>query len=100
MTSKNEAAGVWVRVSTGGQDEAQQVPSIESHCFSHGYVIVRRYELNDKSASKGEQQEKLDEMLADMRDGTIKVLVGWRSNRLERRGPEAVFRLKRQVTDA
>lgn len=100
MSSKNERAGVWVRVSTGGQDEAQQVPAIEAHCDAHRYTIARRYELNDKSASKGEQQAKLDEMLTDMRDGTIKVLVCWRSNRLERRGPEALFRLLRQVKDA
>jgi DNA invertase Pin-like site-specific DNA recombinase len=100
MTSKNEPAGVWVRVSTGGQDEAQQVPAVEGHCDNHEYIIAKRYELNDKSASKGEQQAKLDEMLADMRDGTIKVLVCWRSNRLERRGPEALFKLLRQVKDA
>jgi len=35
-----------------------------------------------------------------MREGTIKVLVCWRSNRLERRGPEALFKLLRQVKDA
>jgi DNA invertase Pin-like site-specific DNA recombinase len=61
---------------------------------------VRRYELNDKSASKGEQQEKLNEMLADMREGTIKVLVCWRSNRLERRGVEALFKLLSDVKKA
>src|SRR6266487_5500347 len=100
MTSTNEPAGIWIRVSTGGQDEAQQVPAVEDHCETHGYRITRRYELNDKSASKGEQQPTLDEMLEDMRNGTIKVLVCWRSNRLERRGPESVFRLKRLVKDA
>ncbi len=98
MTREN--AGVWVRVSTGGQDEANQVPDIERHCAAHGYSIERRYELNDKSASKGKQQEKLDEMLLDMRDGTIKVLVCWHSDRVERRGPEELFRLLRQIKDA
>jgi DNA invertase Pin-like site-specific DNA recombinase len=93
-------AGVWVRVSTGGQDEANQVPEIERHCASHGYSVTRRYELNDKSASKGAHQTKLDQMLHDMRDGTIKVLVCWHSDRLERRGPEYVFRLLTQVRDA
>ena len=58
MTRANEAAGVWVRVSTGGQDEAQQVPAVEGHCDQHGYTIAKRYELNDRSASKGEQQAK------------------------------------------
>ena len=100
MSSKSEPAGIFVRVSTGGQDEEQQVPEVEHHCAEHGYAIARRYELNDKSASKGEQQAKLDEMLADMRDGIISVCVVWRSNRLERRGPEALFKLLRQVKDA
>ena len=71
MISKNTPAGIWVRVSTGGQDEANQVPDIERHCVAHGYTIAERYELNDKSASKGQQEAKLDEMLDDMRDGTI-----------------------------
>src|SRR5258707_13193233 len=93
-------AGVWVRVSTGDQDETNQVPDIERHCAAHDYSIERRHELNDKSASKVEQQTKLDEMLHDMRDGAIKVLVCWHSDRLERRGPEYVFRVLAQVPDA
>jgi DNA invertase Pin-like site-specific DNA recombinase len=98
MTTEN--AGMWVRVSAGGQDEANQVPDLERHCTAHGYSIERRYELNDKSASKGQQQETLDEMLTDMRNGTISVLVCWHSDRVERRGHEALFRLLRQIKDA
>lgn len=100
MTRGNESAGVWVRVSSGGQDEENQIPDVERHCATHGYTITQRYELNDKSASKGEQQAKLDKMLTDMRDGTIQVLACWHSDRLERRGPEYVFRLLAQVRDA
>jgi DNA invertase Pin-like site-specific DNA recombinase len=100
MTSKDGPAGVWVRVSTAGQDEENQVPQVEQHCHTHGYRIARRYELNDKSASKGEQQDTLDQMLNDMREGTIKVLVCWHSDRLERRGPEYVFPLLASVRDA
>lgn len=100
MTSKNEPAGIWLRVSSGGQDEVNQRPEVLKHCTARGYRIGQMYELNEKSASKGEQQAKLDEMLADMRDGTIKVLVCWHSDRLERRGPEYVFRLLAHVRDA
>jgi DNA invertase Pin-like site-specific DNA recombinase len=57
-------------------------------------------DLNDKSASKGEQQAELDEMLDDMRHGMFKVLVCWHSDRVERRGPEALFKLLRQIKDA
>ncbi len=96
----NEPAGTWVRVSTADQNEASQVPDVERHCQERGYLVTRRYELNDKSASKGEQQATLDEMLNDMREGTIRVLVCWHSDRAERRGPEALFRLLRQVKDA
>jgi DNA invertase Pin-like site-specific DNA recombinase len=90
-------------VSTGDQSEANQDPDIERYCAAKTnprYKIVRRYELNDKSGSKGEQQQKLDEMLEDMRQGIIKVLVCWHSDRLERRGPEYVFRNLAQVRDA
>lgn len=100
VTKANELAGIWVRVSTGGQDEANQKPDIERHCAAHDYTIEKAYELNDKSASKGEQQAKLDEMLQDMRDGEIAVLVCWHSDRIERRGPEALFGLLRQIKDA
>jgi site-specific DNA recombinase len=95
-----EPAGVWVRVSTGGQDEQNQVPDVERYCEAHDYRIAKRYELHDKSASKGEQQDTLDAMLTDMREGTIKVLVCWHSDRLERRGPEYVFPMLANVRDA
>jgi len=39
-------------------------------------------------------------MLEDMRQGAIKVLVCWWSDRIERRGPEALFRLLRLTRDA
>lgn len=95
-----QPAGIWLRVFTGGQDETNQEPDILRHSAAQGYRIERRYELRDRSASKGEQQAKLDEMLADMREGAIKVLVCWHSDRLERRGPECMFRLLAQVKDA
>jgi Resolvase, N terminal domain/Recombinase/Recombinase zinc beta ribbon domain len=93
-------AGAWVRVSSGGQDEANQVPDVEHHCDEHHYRIVKRYELNDRSASKGEQQARLEEMLTDMRLGIVKVVVCWHSDRMERRGPGALFKLLRQTREA
>jgi DNA invertase Pin-like site-specific DNA recombinase len=100
MTSTNEPAGIWVRVSSGKQDEKNQLPDVEAHCKKRGYRIAKRYELNDKSAFKGEQDTKLAEMLADMRDGTIKVLVIWHSDRLERRGGRELINLIAAVRDA
>jgi DNA invertase Pin-like site-specific DNA recombinase len=78
-------AGIWVRVSSGGQDEENQVPDLERYCGQRGYVIATRYVLHAKSASKGKQQQALDQALDDMRRGIIKVLVIWHSDRMERR---------------
>jgi DNA invertase Pin-like site-specific DNA recombinase len=78
-------AGIWVRVSSGGQDEANQIPDLERYCDQRGYTIATRYTLHAKSASKGKQQEALDQALDDMRHGVIKVLVIWHSDRIERR---------------
>jgi DNA invertase Pin-like site-specific DNA recombinase len=94
------SAGTWIRVSTGGQDEQNQTPDVERYCKAHDYNVTRRYELNDRSAFKGEQQAKLDEMLNDVRTGQIQVLVCWHSDRLERRGVEALFKLLREVREA
>lgn len=83
-----EPCGVWVRVSSDAQTEANQIPDINAHVESHGYHVERRYVLHDKSAFKGEQVESLNQMLADMASGVITVLVIWSSDRLDRRGPK------------
>jgi DNA invertase Pin-like site-specific DNA recombinase len=93
-------AGIWVRVSTADQTEASQVPDIERYCAAHDYDIVKRYELNDRSAFHGEQEAYQREALADTRAGTIKVLVVWASDRLERRGAEATLRIFRKFREA
>lgn len=86
-----EDAGIWLRVSTGGQDEANQEPDLLRYCESHGYRIAKTYTVHGKSAFHGRQQKDLDQALSDMRDGLIKVLVIWHSDRLERREGKALL---------
>ena len=52
-----DRAGTLIRVSSGGQDEANQEPDVERYCAGRGYRAVKSYVLHDKSAFKGEQQE-------------------------------------------
>ncbi len=80
-----ERAGILIRVSSGGQDEANQVPDTDKWCDDHRYNVTQRYVLHDKSASKGKQQSTLNQILADMRAGEVKVLVVWHSDRIDRR---------------
>lgn len=93
-------AGTWQRVSTGGQDEASQLPDLNNWCDAHGYEIKARYVLHGKSASKGKHDAALDQVIRDMEDGKINVLVVWQSSRLERRGVFSVFDFQRRVLDA
>lgn len=94
-------AGVWLRVSTELQDEANQLPEILAWCKAKGYdVVTPYYQVHGKSAFHGKQQKYLDQVLADMAIGKIQVLVVWASDRIERRGAESVFDLARKVREA
>lgn len=93
-------AGRWIRVSSGGQDEANQEPDIDRHCASVGLNVVKTYTLHDRSASKGEQQSMLDEVIRDMQSNEISTLVCWHSDRLERRGVLETLMFIAQVKSA
>ena len=93
-------AGEWLRVSSGGQDEANQRPDVTGWIDGHGYEVTKTYLVHGKSASKGEHQQMLDQMLADMRAGLITVLVVWRDDRIERRGVMHMIPLINAVREA
>ena len=95
-------AATWERVSSGEQNEASQRPDLEHYCTANGYVVSPdcRYVLHDRSASKGEQDEFIEKALADARAGKFTVLVIWASDRLERRGAEALFSVLRRFREA
>jgi DNA invertase Pin-like site-specific DNA recombinase len=80
-----ERAGILVRVSSDTQDEQLQIPDTDRWCEDRRYNVTQRYTLHDKSASKGKQQSTLDQILTHMRNGEIKVLVVWHSDRIDRR---------------
>jgi site-specific DNA recombinase len=94
-----ENAGIWLRVSSGGQDEANQRPDLERYCAGR-YDVKREYEVHARSAYHGRQQRDLDQALADMRDGVIRVLVIWHSDRLERRPGKALLDTLSEFTKA
>lgn len=81
-----ERAGAWYRVSSGGQDEAHQIPDVKRHCSSHGYEIPAgcEYTVHGKSAYHGEQDEDWQRVVADVAAGVISVVVLWKVDRLDR----------------
>lgn len=100
MTSTNEIAGRWLRVSTGGQDERDQEPDIDRWIEDHGYAVGPTYRLHGASASKGKQDKMIERVLDDMRAGRITVLVVWYSARIERRGAYDHFSLAHMIREA
>lgn len=84
-------AGRWLRVSGSGQEEKSQIRDIDGHIAARGYETGPTYELHAKSATKGEQDEALARVLADIEAGKLDTLVCWHSDRLDRRGPKAAY---------
>jgi DNA invertase Pin-like site-specific DNA recombinase len=95
-----ERAGNWLRVSKNeNQDELNQTRDNEKWISDHKYEPVKTYRLR-KSAYKGQHNDRLEEVIRDMQDGTITVLVVWQSSRIERRGVWNAFDLARRVKQA
>jgi DNA invertase Pin-like site-specific DNA recombinase len=95
----DERAGRWLRVSTSGQDEENQEPSVDRWIADHDYALAETYRLK-KSAYKGRHDAMLDRVIEDMHRGHITVLVVWKSSRIERRGAYNAFDLARRVREA
>lgn len=95
-----EPAGLWVRVSSGGQDEANQVPDNLAWVQSHGYDLAATYTVHGQSAFKGNKKfdEAWAQVLADMASGKITVLVVWKQDRIDRK--LHTFQMLEQVLDA
>jgi len=83
-----ERAARFFRVSSDGQDERHQFGEVDGHCEERGYQVVKTFRLHDVSASKGEQEPALEEMLEDIRNGAYTVVVLAHSSRLDRRDPD------------
>lgn len=77
MTRTTDAA-VWLRVSTGHQDSANQTPDVEQFARHHGYRIAKRYQLADSAWKNGggtEYKRTLQQALDDAHAGKFSVLI-------------------------
>lgn len=91
--------GGWLRVSSMAQDEQLQRAGILRRAEADGVEIVKWYTLHGDSAWKGEQDDEMLVALDDASQRRIRVLYFYHTNRLERRGIEETFRLKRQFDE-
>lgn len=94
MTTASASAWHWYRVSTGNQDaEGQhaekQIPEVEAHSASRGYVHAPEHTSTIQGGSAFKGSKKFDEewarVLTAFRAGRVNVLVVWALNRLDRK---------------
>jgi DNA invertase Pin-like site-specific DNA recombinase len=97
-----ERARLWQRVSTGGQDEASQLPDLIQWCDTRKYVydLGERYIVHGKSAYHKRQQEILDRAISDMANGQYTVLVVWFFDRIQRGSTLEAFMLAERARAA
>jgi DNA invertase Pin-like site-specific DNA recombinase len=95
-----EKAARWFRVSSGGQDEANQFVKVDAHVLAHGYEVARTFTLHGDSAFHGEQEPELAEVLADIAAGLYSVVVVRHSDRLDRRDPVTALMYALQIMAA
>jgi DNA invertase Pin-like site-specific DNA recombinase len=96
----SEPAGTWLRVSTTGQDETSQLPDNTAWIRSHDYTDEAQYVVHGHSAFKGNRafDKAWNQVISDMRSGKIRVLVVWKSDRIDRK--LNTFAMLKEVVDA
>ena len=83
--NERERCARFFRVSTDKQDEDNQTADVDGHIGARGYEVARTFRLHAFSASAGEQEPALAEVVADMAAGRYTVLVCAHSSRIDRR---------------
>lgn len=76
--------GGWVRVSTGGQDEASQVPDIIRYCVERKYWLAKWFVVHGKSAFKAAQDPDWQKVVTSAGYHEIQAAVLWKVDRLDR----------------
>jgi DNA invertase Pin-like site-specific DNA recombinase len=102
VSAMGERARLWQRVSTGGQDEASQLPDLISWCDTHEYQysLDERYVVHGKSAYHKKQEKTLNQAISDMANGHYAVLVVWFFDRIQRGSTLDAFMLAERARAA
>ena len=85
-------ASIYVRVSTGDQDTANQVLELTEWAKKRGYEVVAIYS-EEESAWKTGHQRELARLLQDARKRKFDVMLVWALDRLSREGSLAILSL-------
>ena len=85
-------ASIYVRVSTGEQDTANQLSVLKDWAQQRGFEVTEVYS-EEESAWKAGHQRKLAHLQQDARKRKFGILLVWSLDRLSREGPLAILSL-------
>ena len=85
-------ASIYVRVSTGEQDTANQLSVLKDWAQQRGFEVAGVYS-EEESAWKSGHQRELAHLQQDARKRKFDILLVWSLDRLSREGPLAILSL-------
>jgi DNA invertase Pin-like site-specific DNA recombinase len=91
-------AAIYARVSTGNQDEGNQLPEIKALIKRRGFELIRTYQ-EQASAWKAGRQKQLSKLIQDAQGGDFDCLVVWSLDRLTREGAHKILMLYKKLED-
>jgi DNA invertase Pin-like site-specific DNA recombinase len=81
-------AAVYTRISDDAEQRglgvARQEQDCRELCAHEGWQVVELYVDNDKSAFSGKPRERYNDLLDDVKAGSVDVIVAWHPDRLHR----------------
>lgn len=83
---------IYCRVSSGGQNPANQSAVLTDWARHRGFEVVKIYE-EQESAWKAGHQRELSRLLEDARKRRFEAVLVWALDRLSREGPLAILTL-------
>ena len=90
-------ASIYVRVSTGTQDTANQLSVLTDWATQRGYEVVKVY-TEEESAWRNGHQRELTNLIADARRRKFRAVLVWALDRLSREGALAILSLVNKLS--
>jgi len=90
-------ASIYVRVSTGTQDTANQLSVLKYWANQRGFEVIKVYEEEESAWRNGHQRE-LANLIADARYRKFQAVLVWALDRLSREGALAILSLVQKLS--
>jgi DNA invertase Pin-like site-specific DNA recombinase len=90
-------ASIYVRVSTGTQDTANQLSVLTDWAKQRGYEVVSIYQ-EEESAWRNGHQRRLASLITDARHRKFQAVLVWALDRLSREGALAILSLVQKLS--